>query len=65
MCIERMRSIIIAIFLGASLGFIGNKNIQYMFIIQLIILVALLLDGFTGFCPIRKVLATALPKCED
>jgi len=65
MCADRMRSIIIAIFLGISLGLIGQETIQYMLIIQLVILVALLVDGFTGFCPIRAGLRTILPKCED
>jgi hypothetical protein len=65
MCADRMRSIIIAIILGISLGLLGSKNVQYMFIIQLIIIVALLIDGFIGFCPIREALKTILPKCED
>jgi len=65
MCADRMRSIIIAIVLGASLGFLGSGNIKYLFIVQLIIIIALLVDGFAGFCPIRTVLKTILPKCED
>jgi len=65
MCADRMRSIIIAIILGASLGLLGSENIKYMFIIQLIIIVALLIDGFLGFCPIRTTLRAILPKCED
>ena len=65
MCADRMRSIVIAIILGASLGLLGSENIQYMFIIQLIIIIALLVDGFTGFCPIRTALRAILPKCED
>jgi uncharacterized membrane protein YgaE (UPF0421/DUF939 family) len=65
MCADRMRSIIIAIILGISLGLIGKDTIQYMFIIQLIILITLLVDGFTGFCPLRIALRKILPKCED
>jgi len=65
MCADRMRSIIIAIILGTSLGFLGSENIQYLLIIQLITIVALLVDGFVGFCPIRTFLRTILPKCED
>jgi hypothetical protein len=64
MCADRMRSIIIAIIIGVSLGLIGTE-LQYAFIIQLILIIALLLDGFTGFCPIRAVLKNLLPKCED
>jgi len=65
MCADRMRSIIIAIVLGLSLGLLGSENIQYMFIMQLVIIVALLVDGFSGFCPIRVMLRAILPKCED
>ncbi len=65
MCTDRMRSIIIAIIIGASLGFLGSDNIQYMVIIQLIVIVALLVDGFMGFCPIRTVVKTILPPCND
>jgi hypothetical protein len=65
MCVERMRSIIIAILIGFALGFLGSRNIQAMFIIDLVVIVALLVDGFTGFCPIRTVLNRLLPKCED
>ncbi len=65
MCADRMRSIILAIIIGVSLGLVGGDNIQYMFIIQLILIVALLVDGFLGFCPIRAALRAILPKCED
>jgi hypothetical protein len=65
MCADRMRSIVIAIILGASLGLLGSGNVQYLFIVQVVIVVALLVDGFTGFCPIRVFLRTILPKCED
>ena len=65
MCTDRMRSIIIAIVLGASLGFLGSDNIQYMFITQLIVIILLLVDGFAGFCPIREALKAILPTCKD
>ena len=65
MCADRMRSIIIAIVLGLSLGLIAGETIKYMFIIQLVLIIALLIDGFSGFCPIRSALRAILPKCED
>ena len=65
MCADRMRSIIIAIILGASLGLLGSENVQYMFIIQLIVIIVLLIDGFIGFCPIRASLKMVLPQCKD
>jgi hypothetical protein len=65
MCADRMRSIIIAIVLGASLGLLGGDNLKYMFIIQLVVIVALLVDGFVGFCPIRSALRAILPPCND
>ena len=65
MCADRMRSIIIAIVLGLSLGLLGSENIKYMFIMQLVIIIALLVDGFSGFCPLRAMLRAILPKCED
>ncbi|NPA28464.1 MAG: hypothetical protein GXN91_05435 [Epsilonproteobacteria bacterium] len=65
MCVERVRSIIIAILIGFSLGFLGSKNLPLMVIINLALIVVLLIDGFSGFCPIRAVLSKILPKCED
>jgi|AAUQ01.1.fsa_nt_gi hypothetical protein len=65
MCVERVRSIILAIAIGLSLGFLGSKNIQFMFITDLILIVALLVDGFSGFCPIRAFLSKILPRCKD
>jgi len=65
MCADRMRSIIIAIVLGLSMGMLGGDMLKYAFIMQLILIIALLVDGFLGFCPIRSVLKTILPKCED
>ncbi len=64
-CADRMRSIIIAIAIGFSLGFLGSDNMQYTFIIDLVVIVALFLDGFIGFCPLRNLLRQILPKCED
>jgi len=64
MCADRMRSIIIAIIIGMSMG-LAVSNMQLSFIIFLILIVALLVDGFLGFCPIRAVLKNILPKCED
>jgi len=65
MCADRMRSIIIAILIGFSLGFLGSEDIKYTFIIDLLLIIALLIDGFVGFCPIRALLRQILPKCED
>ena len=64
MCADRMRSIIIAIFIGLAMG-AAATNMKLSFIIFLVLLVALLVDGFLGFCPIRAVLKSILPKCED
>jgi len=64
MCVDRMRSIIIAIIIGISLGFLGSQEIKYTFIIQLVLIIALLVDGATGFCPIREGLKKIFPPCE-
>jgi len=64
MCIERMRSIILAIIIGLAMGSVVD-SMQVAFIIFLLLLVALLIDGFLGFCPIRAVLKNVLPKCEE
>ncbi len=64
MCVERMRSIIIAIIIGSSLGFLGSGQIKFTFIIQLVLIIALLIDGATGFCPIREGLKKIFPPCE-
>ncbi len=64
MCADRMRSIIIAIIIGLAMGATAT-NMQLAFIMMLAVLVALLVDGFLGFCPIRAVLQNILPKCED
>jgi len=63
MCVERMRSIILAIIIGLAMGS-AAESMQVAFIIFLVLLVALLVDGFLGFCPIRTVLKNILPKCE-
>jgi len=65
MCADRMRSIIIAIIIGSSLGLLGSDNLKYAFIIQLLLIIALLVDGFLGFCPIREITKYAFPKCND
>jgi len=64
MCVERMRSIILAIIIGLAMGAAAN-SLKVAFIIFLALLVALLIDGASGFCPIRKVLENILPKCKD
>ena len=64
MCADRMRSIIIAIIIGMTMG-LAATNMKLAFLIFLILIVALLLDGFLGFCPIRAILKNILPKCED
>ncbi len=64
MCADRMRSIILAIVIGLAMG-VAATNMQISFIIFLVLLIALLIDGFTGFCPIRLILKNILPKCED
>ena len=63
MCVERMRSIILAIIIGFALGFLAT-NVKIAFIIYLILIIALLLDGFIGFCPLRMLLKTLLPECK-
>jgi hypothetical protein len=65
MCVDRMRSIIIAIIIGASMGLAGSQNFQYAFIIQLLLIIALLVDGASGFCPLRTILKNILPPCKD
>ena len=65
MCADRMRSIIIAIIIGFSMGLAGEQNFKLAFVIQLLLIVALLIDGASGFCPIRAALKSILPKCED
>ena len=64
-CADRMRSIIIAIVIGFGLGFLGSDNLQYAFLINIVLIVALLVDGFVGYCPLRAVLRQIFPKCED
>ena len=64
MCVERMRSIILAIAIGLIMG-LGATNLKLSFLGFLILIIALLIDGATGFCPIRAVLKNVLPKCEE
>ena len=64
MCVDRMRSLILAIIIGLSMGVAGNQNFQLAFIMQLLLIIALLVDGATGFCPIRAVLRNILPPCN-
>jgi len=64
MCVDRMRSLIVAIIIGLSMGIAGNQDFQLAFIIQLLLIIALLVDGATGFCPIRAVLRNILPPCN-
>ncbi len=64
-CADRMRSIIIAIVIGLGMGFLGSKNLQFAFLLYLMLIIALLVDGFSGFCPLRVLLRKILPKCED
>ena len=65
MCVDRMRSLIIAIIIGSSMGVAGSQNFQIAFIIQLLLIIALLVDSATGFCPIRTILRNILPPCKE
>jgi len=64
MCADRMRSIILAIIIGLSMG-LAATSMQYAFLGLLFVIIILLIDGFTSFCPIRALVSTILPKCED
>jgi len=63
MCLERLRSIILAIIIGSSMGLVAT-SMKYAFIALLLVIIALLVDGFTGFCPIREVLKNLVPPCK-
>ena len=72
MCAERMQRIIIAIILGLSMGAAatgigeaGSEGLQIAFLIQLVLIIALLIGGFTGFCPSLTLLKQFLPSCEE
>ncbi len=64
MCVERMRSLIIAIIIGLAMGTVA-ESMKISFAIFLVLMLALLMDGFSGFCPVRAILKNILPKCED
>ena len=72
MCAERMQRIIIAIILGLSMGAAatgmgeaGSGGLQIAFLIQLVLIIALLIGGFTGFCPSLVLLKQFLPSCRE
>ena len=72
MCAERMQRIIIAIVLGFSMGIAatgiteaGSQGLQIAFLIQLVLIIALLVGGFTGFCPSLVLLKQFLPSCKE
>ena len=71
MCAERLQRIIIAILLGFAMGSAamgmgepGSGALQIAFLIQFILIVALLIGGFTGFCPSLILLKQFLPSCD-
>ena len=72
MCAERIQRIILAIILGLTMGIAatgiseaGSSGLQIAFLIQLILIIALLIGGFTGFCPSLVLLKQFLPSCDD
>jgi hypothetical protein len=72
MCAERVQRIVIAILIGVSMGAAASgmtgesrAGLQVAFLIQLSLIVALLVGGFTGFCPSLRLLRQFLPPCEE
>ena len=72
MCAQRMQRIILAIILGLTMGAAamgmgeaGSMGLQIAFLMQLVLIIALLIGGFTGFCPSLILLRTFLPSCDD
>ena len=72
MCAERVQRILIAVILGLSMGAAamgmgeaGSFGLQIAFLMQLALIIALLIGGFTGFCPSLMLLKLFLPSCKE
>jgi hypothetical protein len=64
MCAERIQSIIQAIILGFIMGLAGAQMFKAAFLVMLAMMILLLIDGFTGFCPGLTILKKIFPPCE-
>ena len=64
MCVERMQRIFLAIFLGMNMG-LAVEEPKIAFLLQLFVMIALLIGGFTKFCLMREILKQFLPSCEQ
>ncbi len=72
MCAERMQRVVIAIILGMVMGVAAtgiaepeSGGLQIAFLVQLVLIIMLLIGGFTRFCPSLMVLRGFLPPCKD
>ena len=65
MCAERLWFMLLAILLGLVMGLAGSQMFGVAFIVQLVIMVMLLVRGFTGKCPSLMILKQILPPCNE
>ncbi len=71
MCAEKIQRIFQAILLGLIMGFAANgiagehSMLQIAFLLQLVMIILLLIGGFSGICPGLIILKGILPSCDD
>ena len=64
MCAERMWNVMIVILLGLVMGLTGSMMFRVAFVLQLIVMIMLLVRGFTNNCPSLKNLKRIFSPCE-
>jgi hypothetical protein len=64
MCAERVQRIVQAIILGFIMGLAGAQMFKVAFLVMLAMMIMLLIEGFTGFCPGLIILKKIFPPCE-
>ena len=65
MCAERLWFMLVAIFMGLVMGLAGSQMFGAAFLVQLVIMVMMLVRGFTGKCPSLTILRQILPSCNE
>ena len=63
MCAERLQRIFLAIILGINMGLVVSQP-QIAFFVQLVLIILLLIGGFSGKCISLKILSKFIPSCD-
>ena len=65
MCVEKLLKIFLALALGIVMMLAASGSLKAAFLLHVGIIILLLVNAFTGFCTLTKVLNSAFPMCDE